>query len=755
MLAKLRFVVALSVLPSSLGSTDSVLLSALCALLLSALCSPARAQAGGEDSAQPTQGEEVTVTGRRVLDDRFLSSSTRITITRRDIEAMGANSIADILRNTPGVQVTTTANGGLEIRMRGMGTESTRILLDGVPVSASNRSAQLPLDELPADLIERIEVIRAPTAQFQGAAGGTLNIVLRGASPRRETFISLTDQYVWGMHAPSLFVSTTGPLGAQPARTDTAASSWSYFLSLNAGERNLGSDTRRETAQNTAASTASTIDDDVRLRNRFVTFTPRLTGRLGASDRVTLRGVFSGVEQDGRVSSSAAGLSNGVPLASASHNPWRFERSFNQGGIDWSHSFKDAKLESTLQLERSRNDYRADRSLSQTLGGVASAQSSNYDEDRAERGLIAKTKLEIGFGEALWSLGGDFEARKLEVGSSSTIAGVATPLDLNASTRRTALWTQLEKPFEAIRTAMTLGLRAQDFSTDVTAAGVATNYQNLAWQPSLNTRTALTDDTQVRFNLARISRNPRIWELARTTQPNLSTNSPNAPDFRGNPNLRPESTVTFDTGFEHRLAAGGQAGINLFVRDQSNVIRRRLLLVGTRWVEQPDNIGEARVWGLETDIRTNLAWAGLSRDWTLSAHATLLNSRLTGGTASGQRIPGQARYLANLNIAKPLRQSGGWYGGGTLALTGAADLNTPSAAGVVAAGRERSHAQLDLFVGSVIPSLGFWRLNLYNVTDYRQERSRVVTDTLAGTVFSEHSVRQLTPRWFLTLGTRL
>ena len=105
--------------------------------------------------------------------------------------------------------------------------------------------------------------------------------------------------------------------------------------------------------------------------------------------------------------------------------------------------------------------------------------------------------------------------------------------------------------------------------------------------------------------------------------------------------------------------------------------------------------------------------------------------------------------LANLNIAKPLRTSGGWYGGGTLA-----DSNFASTPNVLTTGGERAHAQLDLYIGSVVPSLGLWRLNVYNVTDFRQDRTRVVTDTLTGTVTTEHSERRLTPRLFLTLGTR-
>jgi outer membrane receptor for ferrienterochelin and colicins len=735
----------------------SILLASLPASGL-LLASGAAAQSGTEESTQPTQLEEINVIGRREFDDRFMSNATRLTISRRDIEAMGANSIGDILRQTPGLQVTTTANGGIEIRMRGMGPENTRILIDGVPLSSSNRTTQLPLDELPADLIERIEVIRAPTAEFQGAAGGSLNIVLREASAKKETYLWLTDQYVWGKHGPSLFVSQTGPLGARPpkpAAGGIAESSWTYFISLSAGERNLGSDTRRESSVNTAAPTTASIEDESRFRNSYWILTPRVTGRLGASDRVTFRGVFSASDRDGNVLSNLNGLSNGSALASSTQNPWRYNRSLSQGAVDWSHSFKDAKWDTTVQLDYPQSDYRFDRNTATTLAGVATTQTSAYNEDRTEHGLIGKTKLAIAAGESISTVGGEFESRKLDVGSASTQAGVTTPLNLDASTRRTALWGQDEVTIESIKTALTVGLRAQNFSTDVAAAGASTKFDNLSWQPSINTRTALSEDTQYRFNIARISRDPRVWELAPLTQPSFTSNSPTAPDFRGNPGLRPESTISLDTGIDRRLAIGGQAGINLFVRQQSDVIRRRLFLVGTRWTEQPDNIGRALVWGVETDIRTNLTWAGLARDWTLSANASLLNSRLNdNGMLGGQRLPGQARYLANLNIAKPLRVSGGWYGGGTLALTGSSDSNFASTPNVSTTGGERAHAQLDMYIGSVVPTLGFWRLNVYNITDFRRDRRRVVTDTLTGTVTTEHSEQRLTPRWFLTLGTR-
>jgi outer membrane receptor for ferrienterochelin and colicins len=158
------------------------------------------------------------------------------------------------------------------------------------------------------------------------------------------------------------------------------------------------------------------------------------------------------------------------------------------------------------------------------------------------------------------------------------------------------------------------------------------------------------------------------------------------------------------------------------------------------------------VWGIETDWKTTLEWAGLGKDWNFSANASLLQSRMHDGPAAGERIPGQARYVANINVAKPLRVAGGWYGGASLNLHGASD-QTGSTFAYQATGRQAAHQQLDLHIGSVIPNLGFWRLNIYNITDWKQKRQRQLTDS-SGVVYTESWVRTLTPRVFLTVGTR-
>lgn len=62
-------------------------------------------------------------------------------VDRSDVEQMGAFLVADVLRQLPGVQVTPSADGSVEIRMRGMERGATQLLIDGQPAS---RSKPLP-----------------------------------------------------------------------------------------------------------------------------------------------------------------------------------------------------------------------------------------------------------------------------------------------------------------------------------------------------------------------------------------------------------------------------------------------------------------------------------------------------------------------------------------------------------------------------------------------------------------------------------
>lgn len=704
---------------------------------------------GDNDDTQARQLEGVTVTARRSIEQRFYATGSLVVVDRSDIAQLGAFSVADVLRQLPGLQVTPNASGGVEIRMRGMEASATQLLIDGQRVG-SGRS-QLPLDQLPAEVIERIEVVRAPTAEFSGATGGTLNIVLRQATVQRETTIRLTDNHVWGRDAAQLFFSKSGPLpgtGSAPAQdaATPADPPWSYFVAVSNIGILLGSDVQRERLVD--GQRVFEADAQGRYRRTDLTLLPRLQGRLGASDQLALRGTLSRARFAGHYDSQGDGAGASGPYQIDTTEAHRYRRQYVQGAADWTHRFARSKLETTLALSRAADTVdRAGSVAQQTGSGPESDDAYAFNDRRSDRLRSLSTKLSGTADPLLWQLGALVDERRLQVDNQSVAGGVAGQLDLGVVMRRQVLWGQNEWELPA-STTLTAGLRAESLTISGSDASLLARRRTQLLQPSLHLRTPIDEQLQWRLNLSRVTRNPNIWDLVDRRIPSQGSNGLDNPDTAGNPRLQPEVAWTLDTGLEQSLAPQGQLGLNLFVRRLHDTIATVTTLNAGRWTEQRANVGGAMVWGLEADAKTGLTALGLGADWTLSASASLLQSRMLDGANAGSRIPGQARYTASATIAKPLPRAGGLFGGATLTLTGPAQLNSAPVSG-----RSTARTALDVYLGGLVRGLGYWRVGVFNIGDAPFDRTRRYLDA-SGSEVETHSRMTLTPRVYLTVGTQ-
>lgn len=91
----------------------------------------------------------------------------------KDITTSGGN-VSDALGNIPSVSV--DVEGGISLR----GNDNVRILINGKPSALAGFGSTDILQQLPADAIEKVEVITSPSARYDAeGTAGILNIVLK------------------------------------------------------------------------------------------------------------------------------------------------------------------------------------------------------------------------------------------------------------------------------------------------------------------------------------------------------------------------------------------------------------------------------------------------------------------------------------------------------------------------------------------------------------------------------------------------
>lgn len=114
-----------------------------------------------------------------------------VVIDRAQIEQMGNRTLPEILARTAGVQVSSNGGAGKQSSVFIRGTESrhTILLVDGVRYGSA--TAGTPAwDNIPVDMIDRIEVVKGPASALYGSdgVGGVVQVFMRKGEPGESAF---------------------------------------------------------------------------------------------------------------------------------------------------------------------------------------------------------------------------------------------------------------------------------------------------------------------------------------------------------------------------------------------------------------------------------------------------------------------------------------------------------------------------------------------------------------------------------------
>ncbi len=128
--------------------------------------------------------EEITVTGYRLaqitaLQDKKASQTIKESVTADDAGKLPDQNAGETLARVVGVAVTTDQGEGRYVTIRGIDAALSNVTIDGQIIgSPEGDTRRVALDTVPANILSKLEVIKAATPDLDGnAIGGTINLI--------------------------------------------------------------------------------------------------------------------------------------------------------------------------------------------------------------------------------------------------------------------------------------------------------------------------------------------------------------------------------------------------------------------------------------------------------------------------------------------------------------------------------------------------------------------------------------------------
>ena len=146
---------------------------------------------------------EIFVTGLAVPTESTRAGVGITVITNEQLEAIKPNSMEEILRKVPGLQIKENSSGKLvTLYMRGVST-GVAVMIDGMPINdTAGVNDEIDLSSLPIDNIERIEIIKGAVGASLGssAMNGAVNIITKKGGSKAVQASSDIQSMLWKLN---------------------------------------------------------------------------------------------------------------------------------------------------------------------------------------------------------------------------------------------------------------------------------------------------------------------------------------------------------------------------------------------------------------------------------------------------------------------------------------------------------------------------------------------------------------------------
>lgn len=523
-------------------------------------------------------------------------------VTREDLEKKPFHSLADAVKDIEGISVTGSGSNTQDISIRGLPGEYTLILVDGKRQnsreSRPNGSGGFEGGFIPPlEAIERIEVIRGPMSALYGsdAMGGVINIITRSVAKEWTAAVGLDSTVQENADSGNMYNANV--YLSAPLIDDLLGLQLYGNGNYRPEDDIIGGYSRNENKSFTAKLTFTPVDTQKFILEAGRAVQKRESTPGKSIDEYTYRGTL-------RQANARTNINN-------ERNNWALT---HKG--QWNIGFSEISVYQE-QTKRTNQSYKPD------AGGV---WTGSYLERKPEiTNTVVDAKITLPLPNNMVTIGGQYQHSQLKDDSAT---GRTTAVQEKIAAYQNSIFIEDEISLTDDLT-FTGGVRLDDHQ----------KYGDY-WNPRGYLVYNLTDRITLRSGIAKAFRSPSLREISESYG---TTTQGGAGIMYGNPDLKPETSVSEEIGIAYDHESGFSAGLTLFNTDFKNKLSSYSTgttdpITGLNLYTY-DNVGKANIKGVE--VSTSIP---LSDALKLDTNYTYLNSKRKSDDeffTSGESLKGQ------------------------------------------------------------------------------------------------------------------
>lgn len=574
----------------------------------------------------------------------------------KDLISQNGGTAGDILKAMPSVAMGGSPNHNRDIRFRGLGNGYTQVLINGQPVGVNGNNRETVLDLIPANQIERIEILANPTADVVSmGVNGVVNIILKQGIPSTK---------LYDANGKATFVADhlggyNGGLNLSGrAKNFTVGGSFDRLYRIV--DNNSDGDIKKYNASGELTETQLQKKHETK---RFTNQTAKAFAGFNKNGWDLYTEYMYGEQEEDKdksdittVFDAANKLKSGKHVLAPEikkvyfHNPSvRLTKTLGKSEFQIAYNFNRSGEDKIV----GQNEYTANADGSAVLNKIPKMQrvedaitlNTHLPSFYWSTSVIKNTVVKVGY-QGFMTQRNIF--RKTEVYSEKTnLFELKSDAKNNfeANENVNAAFATFQWNTEKLK--MNFGYRHEIAEVRTKSEGQASyslgNYSTPL--PSIHAQYFITPKTYVASSVGRRIRRPGFNDL----NPFLEIKSVTEHKV-GNPELQPELAWAYELGMFTQLKNNFNIGANFFVRDIKNLIQRNITSENGIFIEKPINIRGARTSGIELISAAKVGkWLNVNANYS-KFWSKISSQDITNGDQLKDQFAWTAKAMADVKL---------------------------------------------------------------------------------------------------------